>query len=80
MGRALNIRDPETYRMVAELARHRGTSMAEAIHDTVAKALAEIEADADRQFDDWLDRMNQVQGDCGIDAALDRSQWPIKDI
>lgn len=80
MARALNIKDPETCRMVAELARHRGTSMADAVHETVAKALSDIEADADRRFDDWLDRMNQVQGEGGFDVALDRSQWLIKDV
>ncbi len=80
MGHALKISDPDTCRMVAELARHRGISMTQAVHDTIAKALSDIEADADRRFDDWLERMSQVQDDSWFHVELDRSQWPAKEI
>jgi len=35
----LNIKDPEVYRLAAELARRRGTSMTGAVREALAEAL-----------------------------------------
>ncbi len=37
----LNIKDPEVYRLAAELARRRGTSMTGAVRGALTEALAE---------------------------------------
>lgn len=41
----LNIKDPEVYRLAAELADKRGTSMTAAVRDALADALSRREAE-----------------------------------
>jgi antitoxin VapB len=47
----LNIKDPEVYRLAAELARRRGTSMTTAVREALTAALARREDEAQERSD-----------------------------
>jgi hypothetical protein len=79
MASALNIKDPETREMAAELARQQGVSMAAAVKNALARELAEARARRDREFDEWMDRLAAVRGDEPFEVLRDTSVVAIKE-
>lgn len=79
MGKALNIKNPETHTLVAELARRTGQSMAEAVNMAVKEKLARLEAERFEAFHAWIEVLeaNRLPEDFTIDR--DTSTWPVRE-
>jgi hypothetical protein len=69
MGKAINIKDPATCALVAELASKTGVSMVQAVNQAVSKKLADIEAERLAGIEAWLDRLaaNPLTDDCWVE-------------
>lgn len=56
----LNIKDPEVYRLAAELAGKRGTSMTAAVRDALVDALARREAEVNARVDRMMEAAHRA--------------------
>ncbi|MEO6318654.1 MAG: type II toxin-antitoxin system VapB family antitoxin [Acidimicrobiales bacterium] len=66
---ALNIRNPETERLAAELARHTGESKTEAVTKALRDRLARVQRD--RSGRSLADELEQIARHCAALPVLD---------
>lgn len=69
MGGALNIKDPETHRLAAEVARRTGLSMSKAVALALEEKLEKVRAERKAAFDKWAD---------ALDAARPTEDWDVE--
>lgn len=66
----LNIKDPEVYRLAAELAARRGTSMTGAVREALAQALETAVADRAGMAEQIMDIARRAREEFGTDGIL----------
>lgn len=74
MGKALNIKNEDVVQLAAEVARRTGTSMTEAVRDSLTRTLAHIKAEEDRAFDAWVEKLKANA--LPADFVLERDTTP----
>jgi hypothetical protein len=79
MGKALSIKDVETYELVAELAAGTNVSMTQAVKDAVIERLEKVKAARVAQAQAWLERM-QSYPPLSDEAWIEPFDPPMPDI
>jgi hypothetical protein len=77
MGKAINIKDAETYELVAELASKTGVSLVQAVNIAVKCRLEAIAAERLALAKTWLADLKSHRVD--VDFMADRWQPPLEE-
>lgn len=79
MGRALGIKDAETYDIVSKLAEKTGLSMTQAVKKAATAQLEQIEVERLEKLRAWVERMKANPLPEGFEFERDTSPYVLRD-
>jgi hypothetical protein len=79
MGKALSIKDTETYELVSQIAAKTGLSMTQSVKKAAKAQLELLEAERVASIEAWIARVeaNPLTADCWVELEDQPMQEPV---